>query len=108
MRRVEVLGRVLFSRHRRRRTRQVLEAAEQAGAKRAVIDTPPHTADTALMAAREADLILIPCHPSTVDLHSIVTTIDVARLAQRPAAVVINGALVNHRVNTEAREAISG
>ena len=69
MRRVEVLGRVLFSRHRRRRTRQVLEAAEQAGAKRAVIDTPPHTADTALMAAREADLILIPCHPSTVDLH---------------------------------------
>ena len=60
------------------------------------------------MAAREADLILIPipCRPATADLHAIATTIDVARLAQKPAAVVINGALVNHRVNREAEAAI--
>ena len=64
-----------------------------------MIDTPAHTADAALLAARAADLVLIPCHPATADLHAIGTTIDLARLAKRPAAVVINEALVNHRVN---------
>ena len=84
----------------------MLEAAAKAGSDLAVIDTPPHTVDTALVAAREADLILIPCHPATADLHAIETTIRVARLAQKPAAVVLNGALVHHRVNEEALEAI--
>ena len=62
--------------------------------------------DTALLAARVADLILIPCRPATADLLAINTTIDVARLAKCPAAVVINGALVNHRAIQEAETAI--
>ena len=89
-----------------RRLPQVLAAAAEAGTERAVIDTPPHTADAALLAARAADLVLIPCHPATADLHAIGATIDLARLAKRPAAVVINEALVNHRVNKEAEAAI--
>ena len=89
-----------------RRLAQILAAAATAGTERAVLDTPGHTADTALLAARAADLVLIPCHPATADLHAIGTTIDIARLANRPAAVVINEALVNHRVNKEAEAAI--
>ena len=76
------------------------------GTDRAGFDTPPHTADTALAAAESADLILIPCRPATADLHAIKRTIDVARLAGKPAAVVLNGALVNHRINREAEAAI--
>ena len=96
---------VVTSAHARRLT-QVLAAAAAAGTERAVIDTPASTADAALLAARAADLVLIPCHPATADLHAIGATIDVARLAKRPAAVVINGALVNHRVNKETRATI--
>ena len=88
------------------RLTQVLKAAKEAGAERAVIDTPPHTVDTALVAANESDLILIPCQPATADLHAIRTTINVARLAQKPAAVVLNRARVNHRVNDEAQAAL--
>ncbi len=70
-----------------------------------MIDTP-HTAGAALTAGREADLIIIPCHPATADLHAMGTTIDIARIAQKPMIVVSNRALVNHPANEEARKTI--
>ena len=71
-----------------------------------MIDTPPHTSDAALTAGRAADLIIIPCQPATADLHSISTTIDIARIAGKPVIVVINRALVGHPANDDARKAI--
>ncbi len=85
---------------------QVIETAAANGVTRTVIDTPPHTSDAALAAGRAADLIIVPCQPATADLHSIKTTIDIARLARRPVVVVINRALVKHPANDEARLAI--
>ena len=69
---------------------QVLEAARDAGADLVVIDTAPHSESAALAAARAADLILIPCRPAILDLRAIGTTIDLAKLAGKPAAVVLN------------------
>ena len=71
-----------------------------------MIDKPPHTSDAALTAGRAADLIIIPCQPATADLHSIGTTIDIARIAAKPVIVVINRALVGHPANDDARKAI--
>src|ERR1035437_699763 len=69
---------------------QVLDAAREQGVALAVIDTAPHSESTALAAARLSDLILIPCRPAILDLRAIHSTIDLAKLAGKPSAVVLN------------------
>lgn len=86
----------------------VLAAAGDAGASAVFIDTAPHSADAALMAARVADLVIIPCRPSAADLHAISGTIDLTRLAKTRSAVVINAAPVNNPVTGQAQAAIAG
>ena len=86
----------------------VLTAAQDAGARVALIDTAPHAADAALMAARAADLVLIPCRPSAADLHAIGGTIDLTRIAETRAVVVINSAPVKNPVVEQAKVAIAG
>lgn len=49
----------------------VLEAAHNAGAEIAIIDTAPHASDAALAAAQAADVVLIPCRASVADLAAI-------------------------------------
>ncbi len=68
----------------------ILEAARTGGADVAIIDTAPHSESASLAAARAADLILIPCRPAILDLRAISNTIDITRIAGKPAAVVLN------------------
>jgi hypothetical protein len=44
----------------------------------------------ALAGARSVDLILIPCRCGILDLRSVNSTIDLAKLAKKPAVVVLN------------------
>ena len=69
---------------------EVLTTAATHGADYAIIDTAPHSETAALTAGRAADLILIPCRPSYVDLKAIETTIDLVKLAKRPALFVLS------------------
>ena len=85
----------------------VLDAARDAGARLAVIDTAPHAADTALQAARAADRVLIPCRASAADLSAIGATVDLARLAETPASAVLNAAPVRNPLTDQARAAIA-
>lgn len=87
---------------------QVLEAARAAGADFVVIDTAPHSESAALAAARTADLILIPCRPSILDLRAIGTTVDLAKLAGKPSAVVLNTVPPRGTLGDEARQAVAG
>lgn len=87
---------------------QVLEAARRAGADLAIIDTAPHSESSALAAARAADLILIPCRPAILDLRAIGSTIDLARLAGKPAAVVLNAVPPRGGLGDEATAAVGG
>lgn len=90
------------------RLAQALKAAEDGGADVVLIDTAPHAESAALAAAKAADLILIPCRPGILDLRAIGTTADVAKLAGKPAFVVLNamppGAT---RLIADARAAVS-
>lgn len=91
----------------------VLAAARENGAQLALIDSAPHSESAALAAARAADLVLIPCRPSILDLRAIGSTLDVASLAGTPAAVVINAAPPGRGVGPsaltrEAMEAVAG
>ena len=72
----------------------------------AVVDTPA-AADAAVMAAaRAADLVLVPCRPSLLDLAAISAGPDIAALAGVRAAVVPNAAPARGRRAAEAREAL--
>ena len=86
----------------------ILEAARGTGAELAVIDTAPHAADAALEAARAAQLVLIPCRSSAADLTAIGATIDLARLAERPAIAILNAAPIRNPLSDQARAAIAG
>ena len=61
------------------RLARVVEAAADAGTSLVVIDTAPREAGGAAEAARLADLVLIPCRPSAVDLAAIPATLAAAR-----------------------------
>ena len=88
------------------RLSQVLEAARGNGADLAIIDTAPHSEASALAAARAADLILVPCRPAILDLRAIGSTIDLARLAGKPSAVVLNAVPPRGGLADEAAAAI--
>ena len=51
---------------------------------------PPHSETAALAAGKAADLILIPCRASYIDLKAIETTIDLVRMARKPALFVLS------------------
>lgn len=65
-----------------------LQQAAELGAEFVVIDTPPHADIMAREAARQADLLLIPCRPRAFDLDAVRTTIELALASGKPAFVV--------------------
>lgn len=72
------------------RLRQGLETAKSGGADFVVIDTAPHAEAASLAAARAADLVLIPSRPGIFDLRAIGSTVEMLKLAEKPAYVVLN------------------
>jgi chromosome partitioning protein len=75
-----------------RRLPEALKAAEQGGFTFAIIDTPPAAGPQAFTAAQSADLVLIPCRTSLVDLDAIRRTAQLIKSAGIPAFVVFNAA----------------
>jgi chromosome partitioning protein len=54
-----------------------------AGVDHVLIDTPPGFADPALLAALAADLVLLPCGPSPLDIMAARDALDLARQARQ-------------------------
>lgn len=69
---------------------QTLAASEKSGAAFAFIDSAPHSDQVAMAAAEAADLILIPCRAGILDLRAIAMTGKIARMAGKPAFVILN------------------
>jgi len=90
------------------RLQKVLEAARAGGAAFVIIDTAPHSESAALAAARAADFILIPCRPAILDLRAISNSIDLAKMADKPAAVVLNAVPPRGSIAQDAEQAVSG
>lgn len=86
---------------------QVLDTARDHGAELVLIDTAPHSERSALAAARVADLILIPCRPAILDLMAIGSTVDLARLAGKPATFVLNAVPPRGSLADEAAAALA-
>lgn len=84
----------------------LVERARGAGADLVIIDTAPKSENVALAAARIANLILIPCQPSNLDLDAIADTVNIAALAQRPAVFVMNNCRASSHLADQAEEAL--
>lgn len=89
------------------RLAQVLETVRAEGGELVLIDTAPHSDNAALEAARMADVVLIPCRPSILDLEAIATSLDIAKLAHKPATVMLNAIAPSGSEADEAEEAIT-
>jgi chromosome partitioning protein len=75
-----------------RRLPEGLKAAEEQGFILAIIDTPPAAGPEAFTAAQAADLVLIPCRPSLVDLDAIRRTAQLIKSVGVTAYVLFNAA----------------
>jgi chromosome partitioning protein len=75
-----------------RRLLEALKAASQQGFKFAIIDTPPSAGPQAYTAAQAAQLVLVPCRPSLIDLDAIKRTAQLVKSAGVLAFVVFNAA----------------
>lgn len=84
----------------------VIEKAKTSGVDLCIIDTAPHSQNEALEAAQICDLILIPCRPSILDLRAIKATIQIAKLADKQAVVILNVVPSRGTAAEEARDAI--
>jgi chromosome partitioning protein len=70
----------------------VVKQAKQDGVEWVFIDTAPNLSASVTDAIRTATLVVIPCRPGVFDLDAVKDTIEFAREARRPYAVVINAA----------------
>ncbi len=70
----------------------ILKSAKRDGVEWVFIDTPPNMSLSVTSAIECATLVVIPCRPGVFDINAIQETIQFARLAEVPYAVVINGA----------------
>jgi chromosome partitioning protein len=68
----------------------LINTAQANGADLLVLDTAPNADQIASLAARAADLVLIPCRPAKFDLEAIETTLLLVQTARKPAYVVLN------------------
>lgn len=72
----------------------------------AIIDTSPRADAHAALVAQLADLVLIPCRPGVFDLDAVGATVEIARIARKPAAIVINASSPLGRLASEAAAAL--
>jgi chromosome partitioning protein len=68
----------------------LISAARDNGATFLALDTAPNADQSASLAARAADVILVPCRPAAFDLDAIGTTLMLTKAANKPAHVVLN------------------
>ncbi len=86
---------------------KTLETAREHQAEVVVLDTAPHSEGTALDAARAADLILVPCQPSIMDLRAMRKTADLLNYLKKPTYAVLNEVAPQGTVADEAGRAIT-
>jgi chromosome partitioning protein len=72
-----------------------------------VLDTAPHSEAAALDSSRCADLVLVPCQPSIMDLRAMRKTVELLKLVKVPAFAVLNNVPPYGAIGDEAAETIT-
>lgn len=85
----------------------LVERAKAGGADLTIIDTAPKSESAALAAAKLADVVVIPCQPSSLDLDAIADSVNIVQLAKKPAFFVLNNCRSSSKLADEAADALS-
>jgi chromosome partitioning protein len=85
----------------------LIASARQNGADFLVLDTAPNADQVVSLAARAADLVLIPCRAAAFDLEAIETTLMLAKAATKPAFVVLNAVPPRSGIGKEAAQGLT-
>lgn len=96
---------VVLSSHASRMDK-LIEKAEANNASFIFIDTAPHSENSALEAAKIADLVLIPCRAGILDIKAIQSSLNICRLANVKSLVILNALPAQPFIAEEARQAI--
>lgn len=88
------------------RMNKIIQEAQVNNASFLFIDTAPHSENSALEAAKVADLVLIPCRAGILDIKAIQSSLNICRLANAESLVVLNALPVQAVIAEEARQAI--
>jgi len=85
---------------------QTIESIVRLGAELVIIDTAAHAEGILVSTIDLADLVLIPCRPTIVDLQYLATTVQLTALRRKTAAVVLNSVAVRTIDRGQAEGAI--
>lgn len=72
-----------------------------------IVDSPPHTEQTAMTAIREADLVVLPIQLSPMDLWATRPTLEMAKKARVAALVVFNRVSPRGKLNDQVLREIA-
>ena len=72
------------------RLRQELEVIHKARGEVVVLDTAPRSDAVIISAAKAADLVVIPCRPSILDLEALAGTLELVQTTRVPILTVLN------------------
>ena len=86
---------------------QALDSAAQLGANLVVIDTAAHAEGILVSTIDAADIVLIPCRPTIVDLQYLSATVQLAALRRKNAAVVLNAVQPRTNDRFQAEDALT-
>jgi chromosome partitioning protein len=86
---------------------QTIESVVRLGAELVVIDTAAHAEGILVSTIDLADLVLIPCRPTIVDLQYLATTVQLTALRRKTAAVILNAVATRTIDRTQAAGAIT-
>lgn len=68
----------------------LIEKSAANGVDLLIVDTSPNSTEDSLAIADHADLLIVPCAPSFIDLRALKRTEKVIRLSGKPAFAVLN------------------
>jgi len=74
---------------------------------RIVVDSPPHAESDAKGAIKAADLVLVPCQPSPLDIWASKSTLEIALNEGKPNALVLNRVPARGRSVEEALQSLA-
>lgn len=91
------------------RLSRILDAAATQAVDLAVVDSAPRVEQSAVAAAKAADLILLPSRPAVYDLETVLTTVELVRAVRRdvPLLCVLNGVPPRGPREQQAREVLA-
>lgn len=86
---------------------QAVEACQQNNMEWVFVDTMPRTEASSVAAAQVADLIVLPCGPSVLDIEAVHHSITIARAVTTPCVIIINRGRHSSSINTKAAQVLT-